>query len=88
MSQTARAGHRGGYYVYSSIQEAVFADVPNRDGGNFIAPRTVMKCICFGDFVIYRGGKMSFSNLMPVGDLGIPRGYIAFRGAIREAQED
>ena len=25
---------------------------------------------------------------MPVGDLGIPRGYIAFRGAIREAQED
>lgn len=62
--------------------------MPNREGGNFIAPRTVMKCICFGDFVVYNGGKMSFSNLMAVGDLGIPRGYIAFRGAIRDAQEE
>ena len=28
LSQPARPGHRGGYYVYASIHEAIFADVP------------------------------------------------------------
>lgn len=85
LSQAARSGHRGGYYVYASVQEAIFADVPYKAGGNFIAPRTVIKCICFGDFVIYGNGKISFSNLMPVADLGLPRGYKANKDAIRRA---
>ena len=87
MSQQARPGHRGGYYVYGSTREAVFADVPYNRGGNFIAPRTVLKCICWGDFVVYNNGKMSFSNIMPVGDLGLPQGYMANRNAVRRAVE-
>ena len=66
------AGHKGGYYVYPSARDAVFADVPYKHGGNYLAPRTVIKCICWGDFVIYNNGKMSFSNLLPVSDLGLP----------------
>ena len=88
LSQTALAGHKGGYYVYATTKEAVFADVPYKRGGHFIAPRTVMKCICWGDFVVYSNGKMSFSNIMPVGDLGLPQGYKANKSAIRRALED
>ena len=72
LSQDALPGHAGGYYVYKTTREAVFADVPYKRGGNFIAPRTVIKCICWGDFVVYSNGKMSYSNIMPVGDLGLP----------------
>ena len=85
MSQPARSGHKGGYYVYATVQEAIFADVPYKAGGNFIAPRTVIKCICFGDFVIYSNGKMSFSNLICSAELGLPRGYKANKDAIRRA---
>ena len=72
LSQDALPGHAGGYYVYKNTRDAVFADVPYKRGGNFIAPRTVIKCICWGDYVVYSNGKMSFSNIMPVGDLGLP----------------
>ena len=88
LSQAARSGHKGGYYVYASTREAVFADVPYKRGGHYIAPRTVVKCICWGDFVIYSNGKMSFSNIMAVGDLGLPQGYKANKAAIRRALED
>ena len=88
LSQTARPGHGGGYYVYASTREAVFADVPYKRGGHYIAPRTVVKCICWGDFVVYSNGKMSFSNIMAVGDLGLPQGYKANKAAIRRALED
>ena len=64
--QQVKSGHKGGYYVYASIKEAVFADVPYHEGGHFIAPRTVMKCICWGDFCVYDKGKMAFSYIMPV----------------------
>jgi len=85
LSQPARPGHRGGYYCYASVQEAIFADVPYKAGGNFIAPRTVIKCICWGDFVVYSNGKMSFTNLMPVAELGLPQGYKANKDSIKRA---
>ena len=88
LTQSAMAGHKGGYYVYSSTREAVFADVPYKRGGHFIAPRTVIKCICWGNFVIYNNGKMSFSNIMAVADLGLPQGYKANKSAIRQALKD
>lgn len=59
--------------------------MPYKAGGNFIAPRTVIKCICWGDFVVYSNGKMSFSNLMMVAELGLPRGYKANKDAIKRA---
>ena len=76
MTQQAISGHKGGYYVYPTSRGAIFADVPYKQGGHFIAPRTVLKCICWGDFVVYGNGKMSFTNLMPVAELGLPQGYI------------
>lgn len=78
-------GHKGGYYVYSTVNEAIFADVPFHHGGHWHAPRTVLKCICWSDFVVYGNGKMAFSNLMPVGDLGLPMGYKASKSEIRRA---
>ena len=84
LSQPARAGHKGGYYVYPSAREAVFADIPFKKGGNFLAPRTVIKCICWGDFVVYGSGKMSFTNLLPVADLGLPKGYKANKDVVNQ----
>jgi len=85
LHQKAKANHKGGYYVYPSSRGAIFADVPYKAGGHFIAPRTVIKCICWGDFVVYGNGKMSFSNLMMVGDIGLPQGYIANRSVVQQA---
>ena len=88
MAQKALSGHRGGYYCYGSAREAIFADIPFREGGLFIAPRTIIKCICWGDFVCYGSGKMAFSNLMPVGDLGLPIGYKASKSAVIEGERE
>ena len=66
------AGHKGGYYVYPTVKEAIFADIPYNKDGHFVAPRCVLKCICWGEFVCYGNGKMSFSNITPVADLGMP----------------
>ena len=85
MAQKAMPGHKGGYYVYATVKEAIFADVPFHHGGHWLAPRTVLKCICWGDFVVYGNGKMAFSNLMPVGDLGLPMGYKASKSGIKKA---
>ena len=82
MVQKAMSGYKGGYYCYGSAKEAIFADIPFKEGGLFIAPRTVLKCICWGDFVCYGSGKMAFSNLMPVADLGLPVGYKASKSAV------
>ena len=88
MTQKAMSGHRGGYYCYATVKEAIFADVPFKEGGHFIAPRTILKCICWGSFVQYGSGKIAFSNLMPVGDLGLPIGYKATKSTIMKAVED
>jgi hypothetical protein len=49
-----------------------------------LAPRTVIKCICWGDFVCYSNGKMSFTNLLPVQDLGLPQGYKANKSIVNQ----
>ena len=82
MAQKAMSGHKGGYYCYGSAKEAIFADIQFKEGGLYIAPRTVLKCICWGDFVCYGSGKMAFSNLMPVADLGLPVGYKSSKSAV------
>ena len=43
MTQKAEPDHKGGFYVYATPKEAVFADVPNKSGGLYMAPRTVMR---------------------------------------------
>ncbi|CAI2378288.1 unnamed protein product [Moneuplotes crassus] len=81
--EKAQPGHGGGYYVYATPKEAIFADIPFKEGGLYMAPRTVLKVKAWGDFVIYDNGKMSFSYIVPVADLGIPRGYKSTRAAWR-----
>ena len=71
--------------MYSSLKEAVFADVPYNKGGHFIAPRTVLKVIAWGEFVVYDKGKMAFSHVMPVQDLGLPMGYKSSKESIKSA---
>jgi len=66
----------GGYYVYFQVENAIFADIQFHKGGLFTAPRTIIKCICWGDHLKY-GAKMCFSNILPVADLGLPMGYKA-----------
>ena len=87
MAQKEMSNHRCGYYVYATVKEAIFADVPFKQGGHYIAPRTVLKCICWGSFVQYSNGKIAFSNLLPVADLGLPQGYKSSKSAIKTAIE-
>jgi hypothetical protein len=41
----------------------------------FIAPRTILRVICWGDSIEYPKGKISFSFICPVEDIGLPKGY-------------
>ena len=83
--QPVKSNHQGGYYVYPTLKEAVFADVPFNLGGHYLAPRTVLKCIAWGDFVVYSRGKMAFSHLLPVEDLGLPVGYKSTKESVKES---
>lgn len=65
MSQEVKHNHQGGYYVYSTLKEAIFADVPYNKGGHYIAPRTILKLIAWGDFMLYDKGKMAFTHIIP-----------------------
>ena len=67
---------KGGYFVYKDVQDAIFADIVFHEGGLFTAPRTILKCICWGDKIAY-GKKLCFSYILPVNDLGLPMGYKA-----------
>ena len=77
MREEVKPDHGGGFYVYRNFQDAVFADVPNKKGGLYLAPRTVLKCVCWGEQIEYDGGKLCFENLKPVQDMGIPKGYLS-----------
>lgn len=83
--EKALPDHKGGYYVYATPKEAVFADVPCKPGGLFMAPRTVLKVQAWGDFVVYDNGKLSFSHIVPIADLGLPRGYKISKAAWKES---
>ena len=77
-SEKAKPGKKGGFYVYKQAKSAIFADIIFHPGGFFTAPRTILKCICWGDEPLkYGNGKLCFSNIMPVGDMGLPIGYKA-----------
>jgi hypothetical protein len=85
MRQPVKSNHEGGFYVYPTLDEAIFADVPFNKGGHYLAPRTVLKCVCWGNFVLYSHGKMAFTNIMAVEDLGLPIGYKNTKESIKQA---
>jgi hypothetical protein len=72
MHQEAQENHKGGFYVYQNVDEVIFADIPFKKGGMFIAPRTILKCLCWGKQLEYDNGKLAFSYICPVQDIGIP----------------
>tara|TARA_B110000285_G_C14794145_1_gene454405 strand:+ start:142 stop:558 length:417 start_codon:yes stop_codon:yes gene_type:complete len=72
--QMTKPDKKGGYFCYKDVQDAIFADVAFNHGGNFLAPRTILKCICWGDRINY-GKKLCFSYILPVTEVGIPQGY-------------
>ena len=53
--------------------------------GLYFAPRTILKVICWGDKVEYSSGKIAFSYICPVEDLGMPKGYKITKNAKKEA---
>merc|ERR1740123_2242278 len=72
----ARPRHGGGLYVCRSLEAAVRHRVPLKRGGLFMAPRVVLRCLCDGPFVEYAAGKIACSELVPVEELPMPRGYL------------
>ena len=86
--QQAKPNKKGGYYVYKDVKDALFADVVFHAGGHFTAPRTVLKCICWGSSISY-GNKLCYSFLLPVADLGLPIGYkVNARDCVQQALQD
>jgi len=58
---------------------------PLNKGGLFIAPRTLLKVMCWGEKLSYPTGKLSFSYICPVEDIGLPKGYKATKASKIEA---
>ena len=52
--------------MYSKLEEAIFADIPFKRGGLYFAPRTILKCLCWGDKIEYDNGKLAFSYICPI----------------------
>ena len=75
--QKVESNKKGGYFVYKDVEDAIFSDIQFNHGGNYSAPRTILKCICWGIDTLRYGNKFAFSNIMPVEDIGLPIGYKA-----------
>jgi len=87
MHEPASSHHGGGYYVYPTMKQAVFADVPHTEHGLYMAPRTILVCICWGDSIQYSNGKIAFSYISPVKELPLHKGYLATKTARKEADD-
>ena len=58
---------------------------PFKKGGLFIAPRTILKVMCWGEKLVYPTGKLAFSYICPVEDMGLPKGYKSTKASKIEA---
>jgi len=65
LTQRARQGHGGGYYVYATREEALRAVFP-RDAALRGAEKVLLRCRCAGSHVEYDNGKHSFGRVTPV----------------------
>ena len=88
--QAVKPDKKGGYFVYGKVQNAIFADIMFHNGGLYHAPRTILKCICWGADSPYKyGSKLCYSNILPVSDMGLPMGYKANpRDAVEQMIKD
>mmetsp|Transcript_19155 Transcript_19155/g.32658 ORF Transcript_19155/g.32658 Transcript_19155/m.32658 type:complete len:122 (+) Transcript_19155:258-623(+) len=72
--EEVKPNKQGGYFVYKDVKNAIFADIAYKEGGNFLAPRSIIKVICWGEPLSY-GNKLCYPFILPVLDLGLPMGY-------------
>lgn len=84
LREEAKPDHKGGYYVYATVDQAVFADIAFHKGGLYFAPWTILKCACWGERITYENGKLAFEFIMPLYDMGMPRGYIATKTGLKD----
>lgn len=64
LTQSAMPNHKGGFYVYKTVEEAGDVSVP-RGSKLKDAPRAMLKLYCSGNYCKYNNGKISFSEVTP-----------------------
>jgi len=72
----------GGFYVYSSFEEALDGQLPHISA-LFVSPRVVLKCLAWGDCRAY-GNKLCFSHIKAVEVLPCPWGYMNNRLTVQK----
>ncbi len=65
VSQRARANHNGGIYAYRTHDAALKASFPDSSKA-LTSPRILLKCRASGKRIEYKGGKISYSRLVPI----------------------
>ena len=86
LTETVKTNHGGGYYVYPTIKQAFFADVPFNKGGLYTAPRVLLVCMCWGESLEYKNGKIAWENLSPIKEMPMESGYLATKHAKRQIE--
>ena len=86
LQEKVEPGHKGGYFVYPTIKQAFFADVPFVKGGLYTAPRTLIMCMCWGESIEYDNNKIAFEYICPIKEFGLPSGYLATKHAKRQIE--
>jgi hypothetical protein len=76
--QRPRQGHRGGIYVYPSLEAAAHARVP-ADSVLADAPRAILRVRAEGSYCRYDNGKLAFSQVTPLEVVAAPN--LALTGA-------
>ena len=56
-----------------------------RKEGLYFSPRTVLRCMCWGQRIEYPNGKIAVEYICPVQDMGMPKGYLSTKTALKEA---
>jgi len=80
--------HKGGFFVYKDLELAVHAKIKMIAGSNWIFPRTILKVLCWGDFIQYPRFKLCFEYIKPVEDMGFPIKYLSSNTFEQEYNEE
>jgi hypothetical protein len=72
LAERARQGHKGGYYVYRSVEAARAVEVPSTSVLRSY-PRAILRIQCLGAYCTYDNGKLSFHRVTPVEVIEIPQ---------------
>lgn len=65
LHESAHRGHTGGYYVYTTLDLARNATVPDKSVAKDL-PRAFLRCAASGQYCRYDGSKLAFSRITPL----------------------